>query len=71
MTDPKSGQAHTAHTMNKVPFFLVGEGLGDAVLLDGSLADIAPTLLSVMGLSQPQAMTGRSLLRIGDSIAAE
>ena len=62
MRDPASGQAHTAHTMNRVPIFLAGETTGAESLADGRLADIAPTLLALMGLPKPEAMTGRSLL---------
>jgi 2,3-bisphosphoglycerate-independent phosphoglycerate mutase len=61
MRDPVTGGPHTAHTTNPVPVFLVGRS--DVALSDGRLADIAPTLLELMGLEQPAAMTGRSLLR--------
>ncbi len=61
MVDPVTGKPHTAHTTNPVPLMLVGgQGKG---LADGRLADIAPTLLALMGLGQPDEMTGRSLLR--------
>lgn len=56
---------HTAHTINKVPFVLVGRSKTIG-LRDGRLADIAPTILDLMGLPKPAAMTGRSL--IGDSL---
>ncbi|HMB75570.1 MAG TPA: alkaline phosphatase family protein, partial [Kiloniellaceae bacterium] len=63
MRDPTSGQAHTAHTMNKVPFLLVN-GPSDVVALsDGALSDIAPSLLDLMGVDKPAAMTGASLVR--------
>ncbi|MFU8855435.1 MAG: 2,3-bisphosphoglycerate-independent phosphoglycerate mutase [Deferrisomatales bacterium] len=63
MWDPGSSQAHTAHTTNRVPFVLVDEGRRSLRLRpDGILADVAPTLLQVMGLAQPPEMTGRSLL---------
>lgn len=61
MKDPKTGGPHTAHTTNPVPVVLVG-GAAGATLHDGRLADIAPTLLALMGLPQPEAMTGRSLI---------
>ncbi len=60
MRDPDTGEPHTAHTLNAVPVVLSGRQ--DAPLADGRLADIAPTLLALMGLEQPAAMTGRSLL---------
>jgi len=61
MRDPKTGGPHTAHTTNPVPVVLMGAPEG-ASLHDGRLADIAPTLLQLMGLAQPAEMTGRSLL---------
>ena len=61
MRDPKTGGPHTAHTTNKVPIILVN-GVEGARLHDGKLADVAPTLLQIMGMAQPEAMTGRSLL---------
>ncbi len=60
MRDPVTGGPHTAHTTNPVPVLLFGREAG---LADGRLADIAPTLLALMGLPQPPEMTGRSLLR--------
>ncbi|MBR0670683.1 2,3-bisphosphoglycerate-independent phosphoglycerate mutase [Neoroseomonas soli] len=62
MRDPSTGGPHTAHTTNPVPAMLLGapEGAG---LADGRLADIAPTLLALLGVAQPGAMTGKSLLR--------
>lgn len=64
MTDPTSGQAHTAHTTNPVPFVFRGRDvLG---IEDGSLRDLAPTLLLLLGLPRPDAMTGRPLLRLAD-----
>jgi 2,3-bisphosphoglycerate-independent phosphoglycerate mutase len=62
MRDPVSGEPHTAHTLNPVPVVLMG-GPAGATLADGRLADIAPTLLALMGLPQPAEMTGLSLLR--------
>ncbi len=60
MRDPKTGGPHTSHTTNPVPVFLMG---GDAKgLHDGRLADLAPTLLALMGLPQPKEMSGRSLV---------
>ncbi len=62
MEDPVTHEPHTAHTLNRVPVVLVnapGEGIR---LRDGRLADIAPTILALMGLPQPKEMTGRSLM---------
>jgi 2,3-bisphosphoglycerate-independent phosphoglycerate mutase len=61
MRDPETGGPHTAHTTNPVPVLLLGGG--NVSLAEGRLADVAPTLLELMGLSQPTEMTGRSLLR--------
>jgi 2,3-bisphosphoglycerate-independent phosphoglycerate mutase len=63
MYDKITQQAHTAHTTEPVPFVYVGR---KALFNDkpGSLADVAPTLLSIMGLAQPVEMTGKSLLVI-------
>ena len=62
MVDPVTGGPHTSHTVNPVPVILVG-GPAGAVLRDGGrLADLAPTLLALMGLEQPAEMTGRSVL---------
>lgn len=62
MFDTASGQAHTQHTIGPVPVMLVGEGAEAMQIQDGKLADIAPTVLSLMGLEAPTAMTGQSLL---------
>jgi 2,3-bisphosphoglycerate-independent phosphoglycerate mutase len=62
MRDPATGGPHTAHTTNPVPVLLMGAPAG-ATLADGRLADLAPTLLALLGLPQPALMTGRSLLR--------
>ncbi len=59
MRDPATGGPHTAHTTNPVPVVLLD---GTTKLRDGRLADLAPTLLGLMGLPQPEDMTGRSLL---------
>jgi len=62
MRDHDSGEAHTQHTLNRVPLLLVAGEADPVALRDGVLADVAPTLLAMMGLPQPAAMTGRSLL---------
>lgn len=61
MRDEATGQAHTAHTSNVVPAILLGAPGGVTTLRDGRLADVAPTLLALMGLSQPVEMTGACL----------
>jgi 2,3-bisphosphoglycerate-independent phosphoglycerate mutase len=62
MIDPATGGPHTAHTTNPVPVILVGGPKG-ARLAAGRLADLAPTLLDLMGLAPPPEMTGKSLIR--------
>lgn len=61
MIDPETGGPHTSHTLNPVPVALFG-GPEGARLRDGRLADLAPTLLDLMGLDLPPEMTGRSLI---------
>jgi len=60
MIDPETGGAHTAHTLNPVPVILFG-GPDGVAMQDGRLADLAPTVLRLMGLEQPEAMTGKCL----------
>ncbi len=62
MWDPVTNGPHTAHTLNPVPVILVG-GPAGASLRQGRLADLAPTVLALMGLPQPAEMTGQSLLQ--------
>ncbi|MCQ0969434.1 2,3-bisphosphoglycerate-independent phosphoglycerate mutase (plasmid) [Paracoccus sp. TK19116] len=61
MVDPDTGEPHTAHTLNPVPVIVVG-GPDGAHLRDGILADLAPTVLDLMGLDLPPEMTGKSLI---------
>jgi 2,3-bisphosphoglycerate-independent phosphoglycerate mutase len=61
MIDPKTGGPHTYHTTNPVPFVLVSEDGRAALRSGGSLRDIAPTMLGVLGVPQPAEMTGRDL----------
>ncbi|MEM1387885.1 MAG: 2,3-bisphosphoglycerate-independent phosphoglycerate mutase [Pseudomonadota bacterium] len=61
MVDPETGGPHTAHTTNPVRVVLTG-GPPGATLHDGRLADLAPTVLSLMGLAPPPEMTGVSLI---------
>ncbi len=60
MIDYKTGDPHTAHTTNPVPLILVG--MENAKLKQGKLADLAPTMLDIMGLEKPEEMTGESLI---------
>jgi len=62
MVDPVTGGPHTAHTTNPVPVILVGGPAGAVLRQGGRLADLAPTVLALMGLPQPPEMTGQSLL---------
>ncbi len=67
MQDNVTMQAHTAHTLNLVPFLYVGR---PATLAEtGTLSDIAPSLLQMMGLSQPTEMTGHSLINLSNAQA--
>ena len=62
MVNPTTGQAHTAHTCEPVPLIYVGR---DAIpAQSGALSDISPTLLSLMGMEQPEEMTGTSLFQL-------
>ena len=61
MINPNTGEAHTQHTEYPVPFLIMGEG--PVRLSTGrGLADIAPTVLELLGIPQPPVMTGRSLI---------
>lgn len=62
MIDYETGKPHTAHTTNHVPFILVNADPSYKLREGGCLADIAPTLLEIMGLPQPKEMTGKSLI---------
>jgi len=64
MKDPASGQPHTAHTLNPVPLLYVNDADGSArVKGGGRLCDVAPTMLALLGLPKPAAMTGVDLLQ--------
>lgn len=62
MIDPESGGPHTAHTTNPVPIFWITRDAGTRRLRDGGLADLAPTVLDLMGLPVPPEMSGRTLI---------
>lgn len=57
---------HTAHTTNPVPFILISKNVADKKLHNGTLADIAPTVLHLMNINQPQEMTGKNLITKND-----
>ena len=62
MVDPETGEPHTAHTTNPVPIWWVTRDPDGRRLRIGTLADIAPTLLGLLGIPVPDEMTGRSLI---------
>ena len=62
LVDYATGEPFTAHTTNPVPFILVNAGAEYGLREGGCLADIAPTLIELMGMEQPKEMTGKSLL---------
>jgi 2,3-bisphosphoglycerate-independent phosphoglycerate mutase len=71
MQDDATGQPHTAHTLNPVPVVLVHAPAEVRALRDGRLADIAPTVLALLGMPQPAVMTGQSLIQAkGESRAS-
>jgi 2,3-bisphosphoglycerate-independent phosphoglycerate mutase len=65
MRDPVTGQPHTAHTLNPVPFYLVHEDARGPLREDGALEDVGPTMLGLLGLPRPAEMTGRDLRELG------
>ena len=62
LIDGETGEPFTAHTTNPVPFILVNADPAYSLREGGCLADIAPTLIELMGMEQPKEMTGTSLL---------
>jgi len=67
MRDPETGEPHTAHTTNPVPFIVVNGPASVRQVQNGRLADVAPTLLALLALPRPEAMTGHSLLGAADT----
>ncbi len=61
LIDEKDNSPITAHTTNKVPLIMIGEG--NVELREGILADLAPTLLEMMNLEKPEEMEGESLIK--------
>jgi 2,3-bisphosphoglycerate-independent phosphoglycerate mutase len=67
MLDPMTGNPHTAHTTNPVPFHLIDEAaIGMKLREGGALEDIAPTLLGLLNVEKPIEMTGRDLRELND-----
>ncbi|HTM89272.1 MAG TPA: alkaline phosphatase family protein, partial [Terriglobales bacterium] len=65
MIDPATGGPHTAHTTNPVPLIVLsGENKNFSLRPDGSLRDISPTVLALLGIDQPKDMTGRDLRQV-------
>jgi 2,3-bisphosphoglycerate-independent phosphoglycerate mutase len=64
MRDPQTGEPHTAHTLNPVPFVVVNPNFAIPQLKDGRLSDVAPTLLDILGVQKPAAMSGHSLITL-------
>jgi 2,3-bisphosphoglycerate-independent phosphoglycerate mutase len=62
LIDYDTGMPHTAHTINRVPVILVDEERKNSRLREGTAIDVAPTVLQLLGLPQPEEMTGRSLI---------
>jgi len=62
MVDKETGQPHTAHPTNPVPLLYAGGG--KPLDADGSLSDLAPIVLAMLGVGQPVEMTGRSLIKV-------
>jgi 2,3-bisphosphoglycerate-independent phosphoglycerate mutase len=67
MVDPGTGEPHTAHTTNPVPIHWITRDHEGRALRDGGLADLAPTVLELLGLEVPDEMTGRSLIVPADA----
>ncbi|HVA80730.1 MAG TPA: 2,3-bisphosphoglycerate-independent phosphoglycerate mutase [Candidatus Binataceae bacterium] len=61
MADPATGQPHTAHTLNPVPLILADQNFHGRLRKGGTLADVAPTFLAMLGITAPPEMTGRDL----------
>jgi 2,3-bisphosphoglycerate-independent phosphoglycerate mutase len=61
--EQKEGKYKTSHTKNDVPCILVRNDIGKTKLRDGKLADVAPTLLDILGINKPKEMTGKSLIK--------
>jgi len=65
MIDPQTGGPHTAHTTNPVPIYWITRNAAGRRLRNGGLADLAPTVLALLGIPAPAEMTGRTLIVSG------
>ncbi|NTS77232.1 2,3-bisphosphoglycerate-independent phosphoglycerate mutase [Catenovulum sp. SM1970] len=65
MVNPQTGQTHTAHTSEPVPFIYFGRN-AKVMTEAGKLSDVAPTMLHLMGMEQPEEMTGSSIMQLAD-----
>jgi 2,3-bisphosphoglycerate-independent phosphoglycerate mutase len=65
MIDPVTGGPHTYHTTNPVPFILASDDGHARLRQNGSLRDIAPTMLGILGVNEPREMTGHDLKGTG------
>jgi 2,3-bisphosphoglycerate-independent phosphoglycerate mutase len=63
MFDETTGAPHTAHTTNEVPFAIINPPYEIGLKDGGALCDVAPTILQLMGLKQPEEMTGSSMIK--------
>jgi 2,3-bisphosphoglycerate-independent phosphoglycerate mutase len=61
MIDPQTGGPHTAHTTSPVPFVVVDPAGARTLRGGGSLRDVGPTVMQLLGLEQPREMTGKDL----------
>jgi len=68
MVNEETGKPHTAHTTNMVPFVVINPKEPVELREDGALCDIAPTILQLMGMPQPEEMTGKSMLKVPMSV---
>jgi 2,3-bisphosphoglycerate-independent phosphoglycerate mutase len=70
MRDPTTGEPHTAHTTNPVPLILVNPPANVSGISNGQLSDVAPTLLRLLDIPQPKAMTGHALVKLRERASA-
>jgi 2,3-bisphosphoglycerate-independent phosphoglycerate mutase len=70
MIDPETGGAHTAHTTNPVPLVVVDPADDAPLRAGGALCDVGPTVLRLLGVDQPDEMTGRDLREMAAGVRA-